>query len=35
MGMGVHKIIEQMRKANPENQAKIVTLTKWLTMTSN
>jgi hypothetical protein len=31
--MGMHKIVEQMGKINPENQAKIITLEKWLTMT--
>jgi hypothetical protein len=35
MGMGVHKIIKQMGKAHPKNQAKIVTPNKWLSMTLN
>jgi hypothetical protein len=35
MGIGVHKIIEQMKKTNTKNHAKIVTLEKWLTMTPN
>jgi hypothetical protein len=35
MGMGMHKIVEQMGKANPNNQVKFVTPEKWLTMTSN
>jgi len=35
VGMGVHKIIEQMGKVDSENSAKIVIPEKWLTMTSN
>jgi hypothetical protein len=34
MGMGVHRIIKQMGKINPTNQAKIVTSKKWLTIKS-
>jgi len=33
VGMGVHNIVEQMGKTNIENQAKIITLENWLTMT--
>jgi hypothetical protein len=33
--MGMHKIVEQMGKANPKNQAKIVTFEKWLIVTLN
>jgi hypothetical protein len=35
MGMGVCRIVEQVGKADLKNQAKTVTLEKWLTMTSN
>jgi hypothetical protein len=35
MGMGVHRIVEQMGKFDLENWAKIVILAKWLTMTLN
>jgi hypothetical protein len=34
MGMGMHKIVKQMGKVDPENETKIVTLEKWPTMTS-
>jgi hypothetical protein len=30
MGMGVHKIVEQMGKVYPKNWAKIVTPKEWL-----
>jgi hypothetical protein len=33
--MGVHSIIEQMGKPESTNQAKNVTLEKWLNMTPN
>jgi len=33
--MGVHKIVEQMRKVNPKNLVKIITPEKWLVMTPN
>jgi len=33
--MGVHKIIKQMGKVDPENSTKIVLPEKWLIMTSN
>jgi hypothetical protein len=33
--VGVHKIVEQMGRANPNNWMKTVTLEKWLTMTPN
>jgi hypothetical protein len=35
MGMGMHKIIEQMGKVDLENRTNIVTLKKWLTVTLN
>jgi hypothetical protein len=35
VGMGVHNIVKQMGKINLENQAKIVTLENWWTMTPN
>ncbi len=35
MGIGVHKIVEQMRKTNLENQVKTIILEKWLIMTLN
>jgi len=35
MGMDMCKIIEQMGKNNLENQAKIITPEKWLTVTPN
>jgi len=35
MGMGMYKIVEQMVKIDPENQAKIVTLEKNLIVTPN
>jgi len=35
MGMGMHKIVEQMGKIDPNNQVKIVIPDKWLTMTPN
>ncbi len=35
MGMGMYKIVEQMVKINPENQANIVTLEKLLIVTPN
>jgi hypothetical protein len=35
MGMGVYKIIKQIKKVDPENWAKIITLEKWLIMTLN
>jgi len=35
MGMGVHKIVEQMKKIDLENQVKTIILEKWLTMTLN
>jgi len=35
MGMGMHKIVEQMEKIDPKNQTKIVTLEKWSTVTPN
>jgi hypothetical protein len=31
MGMGMHKIIEQMWKVNPQNEMKIVIFENWLT----
>jgi hypothetical protein len=33
--MGMHKIVEQMGKTYLDNWAKIITLEKRLTMTSN
>jgi hypothetical protein len=33
--VGMHKIVEQMGKVYPDNWAKIITLEKCLTMTSN
>jgi hypothetical protein len=30
MGMGVHKIVEQMGKTNPKNRVKIITPEEWL-----
>jgi hypothetical protein len=33
--MGMHIMIEQMGKVDPNNCAKIVIPTKWLTMTQN
>jgi hypothetical protein len=35
MGMGMHKIVEQMGKIDPENWVKIIILEKWLIATSN
>jgi hypothetical protein len=35
VGMGMHKIVEQMGKVDPKNQTKIVILEKWLIMTPN
>jgi len=35
VGIGVHKIIEQMGKVNPKNLAKIVIPEKWLIVPSN
>jgi len=35
MGMGMHRIVEQMGKTDPNNQVKIVTLEKWLIVTLN
>jgi hypothetical protein len=35
MGMGMHKIIEQMRKIDSKNQAKTITPKKWLVMKLN
>jgi hypothetical protein len=35
MGMGMHNIVKQMRKVDSENQTKIITPEKCLTMTSN
>jgi hypothetical protein len=29
--MGVHKIVKQMKKIDPKNHVKIVTIEKWLT----
>jgi hypothetical protein len=31
--MGTHKIVEQTRKTNLDNQTKVVIFEKWLTMT--
>ncbi len=31
MEMGVHKIVKQMKKIDPKNHVKIVTIEKWLT----
>ncbi len=33
--MGVHKIVEQMGKADPKNWPKTITLNKWLSMILN
>jgi hypothetical protein len=33
--MGVHKIVEQMKKIDLENQVKTTILEKWFTMTQN
>jgi hypothetical protein len=33
--MGVHRIVEQMRKVNPRNLVKIITPEKWLVMKPN
>jgi hypothetical protein len=33
--MGMHNIIKQMGKIDPQNWAKIITLEKWLIMTPN
>jgi hypothetical protein len=35
IGMGMHKIVKQMGKANIENHAKIITFEKSLTVTLN
>jgi len=35
MEMSVHRIIKQMGKTNPKNQAKIITFKKWLTIKPN
>jgi len=35
MGMGVCKIVKQMGRVDPNNQAKTVTLEKWLIVTLN
>jgi hypothetical protein len=35
VGMGMHKIVKQMGKVDPENKTKIVILDKWSTMTLN
>jgi hypothetical protein len=29
MGMGMHRIVKQMGKVNPENQVKTITLEKY------
>jgi len=33
--MGVRKIVEQMGKTNPKNQAQTITFEKWLIATPN
>jgi hypothetical protein len=33
MGMGVHRIVEQMGKVDPKNKAKTVIPKKWLIVT--
>jgi hypothetical protein len=33
--MGMHRMIEQMGKADPKNRTKIVTLEKWMNVTLN
>jgi hypothetical protein len=35
VGMGVHKIVKHMGKADLKNRMKTITLEKWLTMTPN
>jgi hypothetical protein len=35
MGMGVCKIVKQMGRIDPKNQAKTVTFEKWLIVTLN
>jgi hypothetical protein len=35
VGMGMHKIVEQMGKVDPNNQVKIVIPKKWLIVTPN
>jgi hypothetical protein len=35
VGMGMHRIVEQMGKVNSKNWAKIITFEKWLFMTPN
>jgi hypothetical protein len=35
MAMGMHRIVKQRGKINPENQTKIVTFEKLLTVTPN
>jgi hypothetical protein len=35
MGMGMHKIIERIRKVDLKNRMKTVTLDKWLIVTPN
>jgi hypothetical protein len=35
MGMAMHIIVKQMGKFDLQNQAKIITFEKWLTMTLN
>jgi hypothetical protein len=35
MGMGMHKIVEQMGKIDPNNRMKFVIPEKWLIVTAN
>jgi hypothetical protein len=35
MGMGMHRIIEQMGKVDPKNLEKTIIPKKWLIMTPN